>query len=412
MLILSFLVAVIGKPFATNEYAPCLDQPPSQPQQASQLQRGSVVLAPSCRQLNLQPAQLDDWPSMSSAYSLLQDNQLSAARLACNRADCSVIVVNARVLIANVVSGVPRRLCGGMMELCTILDQQQSSVSTDTTTSSIGCPVSPSVCSATSTATPSVSNSQFAIVNVTAPFYMAQSVCSRMGMSLADVTIQNFLPAVDTVLQCVGARQKAWVASWNGDRYGNETCLALTVGDQSGGGAINPVANCAEPLPVLCQQQSTNTTTNACTDTDYAIIQGVTANDTTSACSSLNMTPVEVTPGNARAISRALLNCPHAVNQTAWVSSYQSRKVIKAVECGCLGVAVMGPGRLVAVRPLFECQCQERRAVICAKNTQSPSATQVPQSTSQVSQSTQVYQSTQVSQPRPTPALGYGATLA
>lgn len=409
-----------NRPYMAGEFSPCLNQQ-QQPQQSQplQLQRGPIALAPSCQQSSLPPARLLDWPSMRAAYSLLQDNQVPAARLGCDGGECAVVVVDARILVAHVVVGVPRRLCSGLLEVCQRERgvEQPGVVENATTTAepqslSTGCPVTPSVCTASANVnatTQQQQQQQFAIVNVTAPYYMAQSVCARLGMSLADISIQTFLSAVDTVLQCVGPRQRAWVASWNGDTYGNQTCLALTVGDQSGGGAINPVANCTEPLPVLCQSTPSKSTSQpACGDSEYAVVQGVQGNDTASACSSINMSPVDVTPANARAISRSLLNCPAAANQTAWVSSYsggaRSLRVLRAAECGCVGVVAVAPGKLVAVRPLFECQCVERRVALCGRV---PASTVVGQQPVQPTPQPSPYQQQSYQQPQ-----GYGATVA
>jgi hypothetical protein len=207
-------------------------------------------------------------------------------------------------------------------------------------------------------------------------------------MKMADVTISNFNQAVSDIFYCAGPRKKAWVASWNGDTYGNSTCLALTVGDQTPGGAINPASCANDSLPVLCQNATTKSTTSkSCTSENLAVVLNVKGTDAHSACQSLNMTLVDVSHQNAPDVASKLASCDSCAKQTVYVASFSTRhspKALRAVECGCLGVTVGSPGKLIAVRPMFECQCLEQRAALC---TSLPAAATSPSLPAEVSSS-------------------------
>lgn len=379
-----FLFSLIG-PSYTYDYGRCLQQSSQIKQRNLCNTSGPLSFSSSCKRSGLDSASLLDWSSMQSAHKVMQDCGMPAARLACDANECAVIVVSKESMgIANIISGIPKDLCKGLVELCqTNAIESNADTLAKANTTMTGCPVSPSVCvSQNATAA-----GQFVVLqNVTLPFGQAKEACSRMGMSLADVTISNFLSAVDTILHCLGPRQKAWVSSWNGDSYGNDTCLALTVGDSSGGGAINPAANCASPLPVLCQNRTqTVAKTLQCSSDNYEIVYGVDARSAVQACRSMNMTLAKI--DSDEAVSEWIQRCPNVGNQTMYVDSYKQSdgRTLCAEECGCLGVAMVSAGsktatatrarKLVAIRPLFECQCAERRAALCIRPWSEPSAT-------------------------------------
>lgn len=79
----------------------------------------------------------------------------------------------------------------------------------------------------------------------------AASTCTQKGMALAAITSTNFDQAAQLIYDRVGSNGRAWIASYNGDNYG-QACLGFTVGASLPSGNIN-IQDCNVPAAVLCQ---------------------------------------------------------------------------------------------------------------------------------------------------------------
>lgn len=81
----------------------------------------------------------------------------------------------------------------------------------------------------------------------------AARVCDQLGLRLAAVTKDTFDEAAQLIFKDAGANAKAWIASYNGDSYG-DNCLAFSVASGLPSGNIN-LSECSVPIPVLCSRR-------------------------------------------------------------------------------------------------------------------------------------------------------------
>ncbi len=101
---------------------------------------------------------------------------------------------------------------------------------------------------------PHHSPSGFHIIKSGVPFSAAEKACKSFGMELANIDIYNFLEATDLAFHCSGAFSQSWIRSYWGDTYGG-SCLALSTGNMSPGGAINVPVDCNAANPVICMER-------------------------------------------------------------------------------------------------------------------------------------------------------------
>jgi hypothetical protein len=101
---------------------------------------------------------------------------------------------------------------------------------------------------------PHHSDSEFVILKERLPYAQAECACNQLHLKLADLNIRNFLDASYELWHELGASKHAWVRSWNGDKYGEGTCLALWTGSSGPNGAIAQPVSCEERIPVVCQK--------------------------------------------------------------------------------------------------------------------------------------------------------------
>lgn len=99
---------------------------------------------------------------------------------------------------------------------------------------------------------PKQSPSGFTVIKSGVPFSAAEAACRSFGMELANIDIYNFLEVTDLAFHCSGAFSQSWIRSYWGDTYGG-SCLVLSTGNMSPGGAINVPVSCNTALPVICQ---------------------------------------------------------------------------------------------------------------------------------------------------------------
>lgn len=99
---------------------------------------------------------------------------------------------------------------------------------------------------------PKQSPSGFHVIQSGVPFSAAEAACKTFGMELANIDIYNFLEVTDLAFHCSGAFSQSWIRSYWGDTYGG-SCLVLSTGNMSPGGAINVPVSCNTALPVICQ---------------------------------------------------------------------------------------------------------------------------------------------------------------
>lgn len=101
---------------------------------------------------------------------------------------------------------------------------------------------------------PTHSPSGFHIIKSGVPFSAAEKACRSFGMELADVDIYNFLEVTDLAFHCSGAFSQSWIKSYWGDTYGG-SCLVLSTGNMSPGGAVNVPVDCNAAYPVVCREK-------------------------------------------------------------------------------------------------------------------------------------------------------------
>lgn len=82
---------------------------------------------------------------------------------------------------------------------------------------------------------------------------MAGSVCTSMGMKLAEIDNSNFVASTNTAFKCSGPLSTSWIGAWNGQTWAGQEGLGLTVSTASPGGSIN-VYNDGKLRNVLCQE--------------------------------------------------------------------------------------------------------------------------------------------------------------
>lgn len=80
----------------------------------------------------------------------------------------------------------------------------------------------------------------------------AGSVCSALGMTLANITNENFVASTNVAFKCSGKLSTSWIGTWNGQSWAGQQGLGLTVSTASPGGSIN-VYNDGVARNVLCQ---------------------------------------------------------------------------------------------------------------------------------------------------------------
>jgi hypothetical protein len=83
-------------------------------------------------------------------------------------------------------------------------------------------------------------------------FAQASALCAAHGLALAAVRTDSFAEASRQIYNALGPKGAAWVASFNGDTYGN-ACLLFTVGDSFPSGNINLAPDCSKVQPILCE---------------------------------------------------------------------------------------------------------------------------------------------------------------
>lgn len=82
---------------------------------------------------------------------------------------------------------------------------------------------------------------------------IAGSVCTSMGMKLAEINNSNFVPSTNVAFKCSGPLSTSWIGAWNGQTWAGQEGLGLTVSTASPGGSIN-VYNDGKLRNVLCQE--------------------------------------------------------------------------------------------------------------------------------------------------------------
>lgn len=80
----------------------------------------------------------------------------------------------------------------------------------------------------------------------------AGSVCTSLGMKLADITNANFVASTNVAFKCSGPLSTSWIGTWNGQSWAGQQGLGLTVSTASPGGSIN-IYNDGVARNVLCQ---------------------------------------------------------------------------------------------------------------------------------------------------------------
>jgi hypothetical protein len=84
----------------------------------------------------------------------------------------------------------------------------------------------------------------------------AEAACDALGLTLADVDLVNTLAAAtDLAFQCLGAFQKVWIRSFDGETKNAGTgdqCMVLRTLVAAPGGQIGLADDCERPLPALC----------------------------------------------------------------------------------------------------------------------------------------------------------------
>lgn len=81
----------------------------------------------------------------------------------------------------------------------------------------------------------------------------AQAACDALGLQIADIDLlHNLASATDLVFQCLGAFQKVWIGSFEGEEFVEGACLALRTLVASPGGQVGIENDCQRALPVLC----------------------------------------------------------------------------------------------------------------------------------------------------------------
>ena len=86
---------------------------------------------------------------------------------------------------------------------------------------------------------------------VQGPF--AGSVCSSLGLQLAEIDNSNFVASTNVAFKCSGPLSTSWIGAWNGQTWAGQEGLGLTVSTASPGGSIN-VYNDGMSRNVLCQE--------------------------------------------------------------------------------------------------------------------------------------------------------------
>lgn len=98
-----------------------------------------------------------------------------------------------------------------------------------------------------------VPNSNFSVVTSPGISWTNISIgCAALGKVPADITIYNFVEAVNTVDVCLGVDSFALIGSYWDNNY-DETPLALYTGSSLGGGSINPIKDPLGQYPYMCQ---------------------------------------------------------------------------------------------------------------------------------------------------------------
>ena len=93
----------------------------------------------------------------------------------------------------------------------------------------------------------------FRMVMKPVPGPLAGSVCTSMGMKLAEIDNSNFVPSTNVAFKCSGPLSTSWIGAWNGQTWPGQEGLGLTVSTASPGGSIN-VYNDGKLRNVLCQE--------------------------------------------------------------------------------------------------------------------------------------------------------------
>ena len=93
----------------------------------------------------------------------------------------------------------------------------------------------------------------FRMVMNPVPGPIAGSVCTSMGMKLAEIDNSNFVPSTNVAFKCSGPLSTSWIGAWNGQTWAGQEGLGLTVSTASPGGSIN-VYNDGKLRNVLCQE--------------------------------------------------------------------------------------------------------------------------------------------------------------
>jgi hypothetical protein len=81
----------------------------------------------------------------------------------------------------------------------------------------------------------------------------AGSVCTSLGMKLAEIDNSNFVASTNVAFKCSGPLSTSWIGAWNGQTWAGQEGLGLTVSTASPGGSIN-VYNDGKMRNVLCQE--------------------------------------------------------------------------------------------------------------------------------------------------------------
>eukprot|EP00917_Polyrhabdina_sp_WS-2016_P028919 GHVP01061640.1.p1 GENE.GHVP01061640.1~~GHVP01061640.1.p1 ORF type:complete len:125 (+),score=17.00 GHVP01061640.1:3-377(+) len=80
----------------------------------------------------------------------------------------------------------------------------------------------------------------------------AFKICREMGHELAVLNSSNYEAANQLLLAHLGESAVAWIAGWN---LIDETHPIVFTSHTEGGGSVNNIFECGEPLPFFCEVQ-------------------------------------------------------------------------------------------------------------------------------------------------------------
>ena len=99
-------------------------------------------------------------------------------------------------------------------------------------------------------------NKGFIVLKDKAPYWEAECACKAYGLKLAELSVDNFNDASESIYKALGSAQKAWIKKYQMQAFGSQ-CMALYTknsGEKSGGGGSVLPMYCDVPIPVICQE--------------------------------------------------------------------------------------------------------------------------------------------------------------